>query len=127
MNRVFDPIDIVFIALISLYFLLLTVVILLYINNSRRYKTVRFRVIQIIHPKKVKKRKKKPKKVVSLTENKHDIAKKATNKNNKTKAKQISNTTNANNVRYKGKAPTKKKTGPRKKTPKTNGKNKKRK
>lgn len=124
MNRTFDPIDIVFIALITLYFLLLITIILLLIN-TRKDKAIRFKVVQIIHPKKVKKRKKKPQKVISHVKDEHNLAKKATN--NKTKSKEKNNINNNQNVRYKGKAPTKKKTNPRKKVPKTNGKNKKRK
>lgn len=126
MNRIFDPIDIVFIALITLYFLLLTTIILLWINNNRKYKPIRFKVVQIIHPKKVKKRKKKPQKVVRHVKDEYDLVKKAGI--NKTKVKSTTIKNNPNQiVRYKGKAPTKKKTTPRKKAPKTNGKNKKRK
>lgn len=126
MNRIFDPIDIVFIALITLYFLLLTTIILLLVNNNHKYKPIRFKVVQIIHPKKVKNRKKKPKKVVSHIKDEHELAKKATNKKAKSKTKNINNNINQN-IRYKGKSPTKKKNAPRKKAHKTNGKNKKRK
>ena len=71
MNRVFDPIDIIFMALISLYFVILFVIVLLWYlkkdNNYQRYqvikveKPIHHKVVKVSKlPEKKKKASKKP-------------------------------------------------------------------
>lgn len=113
MGRNFDPIDIIFIVLIGAYLLTLFIIILVLVYGKKdETPNARYKVVKIIKPTKKKAKKKN---VTSST------SKKVTSKTNKKKA------SNSNNVRYKGKGATKKKTVPRKKKPKTNGINKKRK
>ena len=119
MGRNFDPIDIIFIVLIGTYLLTLFAIILILVYGKKADKPVRYKVIEVISPRKGKKRK-KAKQTKDTTKN--TVKKKSNNNQNNKKKK-----TTTNNVRYKGKAPTKKKTGPRKKKGKTNGVNKKRK
>ncbi|MBE6148397.1 MAG: hypothetical protein E7167_02755 [Firmicutes bacterium] len=121
MGRNFDPIDIIFIVLIGIYLLTLFAIILVLVYGKKDNKPVKYKVIEVISPPKKKKRKTKPRTTGKTTAS--TSKKKNSTKNNTTKKK----ATSQNNVRYKGKAPTKKKTAPRKKKPKTNGINKKRK
>ena len=82
MNRVFDPIDIIFMALISLYFVILFVIVLLWYlkkdNNYQRYQVIK--VEKPIHHKVVKvsklPEKKKDKKVNKKPEKKKPKPKK---------------------------------------------------
>lgn len=127
MNRVFDPIDIVFIALISCYLIvLITIGLVLWYQKEKKDKMLLEMdksIKEIGKKEKETNKKETSKKEVKAKETKNKPVKKETN-NKKTNAKKKTNNTN---VRYKGKGPTKKKTVKRKKSKKTNGKNKKRK
>lgn len=134
--KAYDQIDIIFIVLISLYLVVLFAIVCVLVYGKKDEKPLpkRYKVIQIISPKKEKKSKYKGKKKPVSNSNNNN------NNNNKTPGKQPqksnnnkkktnnnkNNNQNKNNyVRYKGNAPTKKKPQARKKYPKTNGKNKK--
>ena len=98
MNRVFDPIDIIFMALISLYFVILFVIVLLWYlkkdNNYQRYqvikveKPIHHKVVKVSKLPEKKANKKSPKKAVKKKTPKKKTRKKKTlkKKTNKKKA-----------------------------------------
>ena len=111
MGRNFDKIDIILIVLISTYLITLFLIILVLVYGKKDKNAVKYKIVNVISRNKYKARKSAK------------IAQK-TQEHKKPKTKPNKNETN---TRYKGKSATKKKSKPRKKVPKTNGKNKKRK